>query len=80
MTKKYINPHLYKILQMIIEDYNLPIKRISADRIDIERRIMRYDTPHAILRYVQKNINKTIYMEYDEYRNIARDVMVYDNL
>ena len=75
-----MNKHLYDILKWIIGDYNLPIKRISAKNIDIERTIMRYGTPHAVLRYYAKNIRTTIYMEYDEYRNIARDVMVYNDI
>lgn len=75
-----MNERLKEILKMIIEDNNLPVKRITANNLDIERTKMDYGTPHAILRYYMKNIGKVIYMEYDEYRSIARNVMVYDKI
>ena len=78
--KTMMNERLKEILKMIIKDYNLPVKRITPSNLDCEGTIMRYGTPHAILRYFMKNIGKTIYMEYDEYRSLARDVMVYDNI
>lgn len=75
-----MNKRLKEILKMIIKDYNLPVKRITPSNLDCEGTKIEYSTPHAILRYKMKNIGKTIYMEYDMYRGLARDVMVYDNI
>lgn len=65
------------IIKQIIDDYGLNCKRVSANNLEAAERKMDFGTPHTIYYYKMKNIGKTIYMEYDEYRNIAREVMVF---
>lgn len=66
------------IIKQIIEEYGLDCKRISANNLECAGTKMQFGTPHNILYYKMKNINKCIYLEYDEYRQVAREVMVYD--
>ena len=65
------------IIKQIIEEYGLNCKRISANNLEMAGRKMNFGTPHIIYYYKMKNIGKTIYMEYDEYRNVAREVLVF---
>lgn len=68
---------LVNIIKEIIDDYGLDCKRISARNLENAGVKMLYGTPHIIYYYHMRNIGKTIYMEYDEYRNIAREVFVF---
>ena len=65
------------IIKQIIDDYGLNCKRISANNLEAAGLKMDFGTPHTIYYYKMKNIGKTIYMEYDEYRTLAREVMVF---
>lgn len=66
------------ILKQIIDDYGLNCKRISRNNLEKAGTKLQYGTPHTIYYYSMRNIGKCIYMEYDEYRKIAREVMVFD--
>ena len=68
---------LVNILKQIIDDYDLNCKRISVRNLEKAGTKMVFGTPHTIYYYHMRNIGKTIYMEYDEYRNIARNVFVF---
>lgn len=72
-----MNETMKNIIKQIIDDYGLNCKKISSANLETAGIKMNYGTPHTIYYYKMKNINKTIYMEYDEYRNIAREVMVF---
>ena len=76
---KTMSDQLKSIIKEIIDDYGLNCKRVRADNLDIAGIKMDYGTPHLVCYYGMKNIGKTIYMEYDEYRNVSRNVFVYDN-
>ena len=65
------------IIKQIIDDYGLNCKRVSANNLEAAGTKMNFGTPHTIYYYKMKNIGKMIYMEYDEYRNIAREVEVF---
>lgn len=66
------------IIKQIIDDYRLNCKRVSSKNLESAGIKMEFGTPHTIYYYKMKNIGKIIYMEYDEYRDIAREVMVFD--
>ena len=65
------------ILKQIIEDYNLDCKRINPNSLELAGTKMAYGNPHNIYYYSIKKTNTKIYFEYDVYRNIAREVMVF---
>ena len=67
-----------KIIKDIIDDFNLDCKRVTKNNLNVAGCEMNFGTPHMVLYYNMKNIGKCIYMEYDEYRNVARNVMVFD--
>lgn len=67
-----------KIIKIIIEDYNLNCKRIIAKNLEAAGSKMSFGNPHTIYYYKMRNIGKCIYMEYDEYRELAREVSVFD--
>lgn len=66
------------IIRQIIEDNGLNCKRIIAKNLEVAGTKIDYGTPHSICYYYMRNIKKCIYMEYDEYRNLAREVFVFD--
>lgn len=66
------------IIKQIIDDYRLNCKRVSSKNLESAGIKMEFGTPHTIYYYKMKSIGKIIYMEYDEYRNIAREVMVFN--
>lgn len=65
------------ILKQIIDDYGLDCKKITQKNLEVAGTKMDFGTPHIICYYKMRNIGKTIYMEYDEYRNVAREVLVF---
>lgn len=65
------------IIKQIIEDYHLPCKRISSRNLEDAGSKFQFGTPHIVYYYNMRNIGKTIYMEYDVYRNLARNVIVF---
>ncbi len=69
---------LKSILRQIIDDYGLNCKRILPGNLETAGIKMDYGTPHRICYYKMRNIKKGIYLEYDEYRGLAREVFVYD--
>lgn len=65
------------ILKEIISDYGLDCKAVKASNLEIAGTKMAYGNPHNIYYYTIKKLNKKIYFEYDIYRGIAREVMVF---
>ena len=65
------------ILKEIIEEYGINCKRIKAENLEIAGIKTQYNTPHLICYYKMRNIGKTIYFEWDEYRQLAREVIVW---
>lgn len=73
-----MNTPLKEIIKQIIEDYNLNCKRVAKNNLEAAGTKMNFGTPHTIYYYNMKNIGKCIYMEHDEYRNVVREVSVFD--
>lgn len=69
---------LKNIIKQIISDYRLNCKRIISSNLECAGAKIDYGTPHNIYYYNMYNIGKCIYMEYDLYRNVAREVFVFD--
>ena len=69
---------LKNIIKQVIEDYNLNCKRVFGKNLEAAGTKMSFGNPHTIYYYKMKNIGKCIYMEYDEYRNVAREVSVFN--
>lgn len=68
---------LKAILKEIIEEYGLSHKTINPDNLELAGKKAQYSTMHYIYYYKMRRINKTIYLEYDINRRIAREVMVF---
>ena len=66
------------IIKQIIDDFNLNCKRVTKNNLEAAGSKMSFGNPHTIYYYNMKNIGKCIYMLYDEYRNVAREVAVFD--
>ncbi len=69
---------LREIIKEIIEDYGLDCKKVLSRNLEAAGTKLDYGTPHIIYYYNMKSIGKCIYMEYDVYRGVAREVSVFD--
>lgn len=67
-----------EMLKEVIANCNIK-HRVNLKNLEREGIHTSYGTPHIIYRYHIKKENKIIYFEYDEYRNLIRDINVYTN-